>query len=732
LLQERSATSCARSGVRVRQGVDKSSYLDRAYDEYCRRTGAGEALDLEAFCDEYPTFKSSLRKLIQAHRFLEENPQLLGEGQPISWPEPGHTFVGFTLLAELGRGAFARVFLAQQPALGNRLVAVKVSRQGASEAETLGRLSHPNIVPVYSVQEEPISALTVICMPYLGSATLENVIDYAFSQSALPTRAQVILEAVQDASQRSKPLAERALPERQHFSGKYIDGVIHLAVQLAEALAFVHKEGICHGDLKPSNVLMSATGRPMLMDFNLSSDERIADRRLGGTLPYMAPEQLRATNQERGAAPSLVNVRSDIFSLGLIVGELLTGVHPFGPFPRKASSQQFRAQMLERQRSGPRSLRQTNPLVDKRLAQLIERCLAFDPSARPQSADELAAGLRRSQSWFSRTSGWTARHVRVALLAISLLLVVSVASAYSLYRREPFSLRQYQKAREAYQNQRYQDVESNLRDVLQGARKLDPDLANEMLFLRGRAYLKRGQLDEAWSDFKSANQLHYDGRVQACLGYCWSLKGRHAWARDFYLNAVKVGEEAGLRRDALLNNLGRAHEAEGQLKEAKQCLDAALACNDRLQVAYHNRARVLLKEALLLTQQQRRPADSASHIQAIIGRGISDIEIAKQHGPLTAQLFYDAARLWTFAIQQEKGDSPRRQAKGRQALDNARQAIQHGFDPGRLRKDLFLMVLQQDFKSGFHEVMQSAPSSTPLYAFSEALLLLDPVSGLSD
>ena len=176
--------------------AEKSVVLDLAYEEYCVREESGQAPDPDEFCERFPTYKASLRRLIEAHRLLEDNSYLLAAGQPVRWPEPGETFLGYHLVSELGRGAFARVFLATEPALGGRQVAVKVSLQGAAEAETLGRLNHPNIVPVHSVREEQPSGLTVVCMPYLGSATLCDVLDKAGSADTRSSRARTILDAV--------------------------------------------------------------------------------------------------------------------------------------------------------------------------------------------------------------------------------------------------------------------------------------------------------------------------------------------------------------------------------------------------------------------------------------------------------------------------------------------------------------------------------------------------------
>jgi hypothetical protein len=270
----------------------KSAQVDEVYAEYCRRCHAGEEIDPDAFCAQHSHLKSTLAPLLEAHHWLKQNPQLV-EALPPRWPEAGEDLLDLHIIGELGRGGFARVYLATQPALGHRPVAVKLSRGGAAEAQTLGRISHANIVPVYSVQEDPLSGLTAVCMPYLGSATLCDVIDRCGTSAMKPDApATAILDAVVDHIPVGEANAARQ-PPPQLQTGTYIDGVLWIGAQLADALRFIHERGICHHDLKPSNVLMTPDGRPMLLDFNLCADQHAANPRRGGTLPYMSPEQLR-------------------------------------------------------------------------------------------------------------------------------------------------------------------------------------------------------------------------------------------------------------------------------------------------------------------------------------------------------------------------------------------------------------------------------------------------------
>ncbi|HEV3081276.1 MAG TPA: serine/threonine-protein kinase, partial [Gemmataceae bacterium] len=364
----------------------REASIRRALDCYVEDYYAGERPDVDAYCARYPRIKSSLRTLIQAHNFLQKHAEYVRHGEVVAclvseclrlvpddgniilWPALGENYLGFVLQDELGRGAFARVFLAEEPALGNRQVAVKISPSGAKEAKTLGRLRHPNIVPVYSVHEEQSSGLSLVCMPYLGGATLWDVLDHALENGGPPEHARAIMDAV-----RAYPLP---VQEPVDFAGAaapwnrptYVEAILDIAIQLADALAFIHPLGICHLDLKPSNVLMSATGRAMLLDFNLSLDRQLEDQQVGGTLPYMSPEQLRATRTEGDGTMGAIDRRSDIYSVGVILYELLAGKHPFGELSLSLPPALYRDALLELQQQPRAPLTTANPRVDSLFA----------------------------------------------------------------------------------------------------------------------------------------------------------------------------------------------------------------------------------------------------------------------------------------------------------------------------------------------------------------------------
>jgi serine/threonine protein kinase/Tfp pilus assembly protein PilF len=656
--------------------ADKSLLLDLAYEEYCQRREAGQQVDADEFCRRFP-YQSSLRRLLGVHHFLEENPQLLAESKQVAWPAPPEQFLGFTLIRELGRGSFARVFLATEPALGGRSVAIKVSRLGAVEAHLLGRLDHPNIVPVHSVQHDAASGFTVICMPYLGSATLCDLLDRVASEPSLPESARIIKDVI---AAGPEPAAARA------YRGTYVDAAVQIGSQLAEALALAHSLGICHRDLKPSNVLLAGDGRPMLLDFNLASDQQLADSHLGGTLPYMAPEQLRATDPATAVvdAPP-VDARADIFSLGVMLYELLAGVHPFAPL-LVGSLAEARSRLLEGQRRGPASLRQRNPCVDRPLARLVERCLAFAPEDRPQSARELAAALRAGLSWRRRATRWLGRHRVLATTAGLLLTALVVLGSCALAMRDPYAVRQYRAGIACYRQGNYREALAHLNSSL-----AEEPRSSATLFARARVFQQLGDFNLAFKDYEAAAGLDQDGPTWAATAYCLCRLEAYEQAAYHFERAV----DTGFGPAAVWNDLGWCYLRLGELDKAKAALDRAVALDAGLQAAFHNRAMVCLQKSLSGGE---------------LGEGLGDIRRALEIGPATADLHRHAAHIYASTGFTDL------------ALEHLRRAVEQGEDPQSLRDDFAFRALRAD--PWFAEMVRKPRTQITR---SRSVRLVDPI-----
>ena len=436
-------------------------------------------------------------------------------GLPETFPEPGEVVAGFRIVSELGQGAFARVFLAEQVDLSCRRVVLKISRALGDEPRMLARLQHTHIVPIHSVHDDPASGLRLLCMPYLGGANLAQLLEALDSTAGSEATGQSLVEALDRvghrvgrvdprgrragpatdpggtaasagpgsmiSSWRINPSAARSIwrrcrarisgregvdeaagvlpdvgdpsqPARNYLRGaSFIQASTWIGALLAEALDHAHSRGLLHRDLKPSNILIAADGTPMLLDFNLSADVHGVDggdrARLGGTLPYMAPEHLDAFHPSGTTPAGAVDARSDLYGLGLILFEMIAGHHPFADVPEGLELDEALDRMIaERGRAAP-SLRAANPQVSWGLDAIVRRCLEPDPARRYPRARDLAEDLRRltddrplkfvrEPSLSERARKWARRNPRAcsstSMAAVAAALILGLGSVIGL------------------------------------------------------------------------------------------------------------------------------------------------------------------------------------------------------------------------------------------------------------------------------------------------------------
>jgi serine/threonine protein kinase/Flp pilus assembly protein TadD len=385
----------------------------------------GEELTLADLVRRFPTWQGQVRALLDCQ-------QTLSAGLAPRFPTPGQSLGEFDLLAEIGRGAHARVFLARQPALAGRLVVLKLGPRASREHLSLARLQHTWIVPLYSAHDFPTLGLHALCLPYFGGATLDRLLQALAPRPASQRTGRDLLDALrclQAEAPASVPVEGPAC--RFLARASWTQAVCWLGACLADALAHAGGHGLVHLDLKPSNVLLSADGQPMLLDFHLARGPLAAGAAappwLGGTPGYMAPEHRAALQAvvDGTPLPLAVDGRADVYALGLVLCELLGGKCESGGDPVALASR-------------------ADPAIPRSLADLLRRCLAPDPAKRYPTAADLASDLRRhladlplrgvgNRSLVERWGKWRRRRPAALPLLLLVLLLLAGAGALSVH-----------------------------------------------------------------------------------------------------------------------------------------------------------------------------------------------------------------------------------------------------------------------------------------------------------
>jgi eukaryotic-like serine/threonine-protein kinase len=437
------------------------------YEEFCLREEAGETPHVSEYQARFPSAAGQIRELLDIHEFVGATRSRQTWSEPLApadtFPAVGETIGGFRLLEELGRGGIARVFLAQEHRLADRRVALKVSRAGSREPQTLASLQHTNIVPVHSYRVDKVSGLHLLCMPFLGRVTLGDLLANPRTRLA---RTGVDLLAVLDGLRPAGdqvPLVSFRSAARQALHGLSIaQAIAWWAARLAEALQHAHNSGVLHRDIKPSNVLITADATPMLLDFNLARPSDLDGRGatgFGGTLGYMAPEHiaaLAALGNGRSGQDSVVDARADIYSLGVVVYEALA-LRPFLPpaFCRDETASWLSMLAKRAPPVPPRRIEASGRNVPAALRAVVARCLEPNPANRYASAAQVAIDLQAvadddalcfaREPQPSRTIRWLWRNRRSLAITLGIL-----AATVTLFSAQAATLRRQGMARAVF------------------------------------------------------------------------------------------------------------------------------------------------------------------------------------------------------------------------------------------------------------------------------------------
>lgn len=411
----------------------RADFVELVYQEFCRAESDGLAPEQEEFLRHYAEFRNELERLFAVHFGLETgsaSPEL-ARTEPAKLPElpiPGDQIGPYRLTGMIGQGGMGRVFRAEQTDLADRPVVIKVVRIGSSiEPEHQARVDHPNVMPVYRHFRTDNGLFLVIVMPHVPGLSVDKLLnlirkppDRSKNRRKVDQNETETLTGGNSRENQEQANLEDCIDRIEHLrygrkaSYQWSRQVAVWGARLARALHSAFQRGIVHGDIKPGNIYVATDFQPYLLDFHLSRRWKFDRHKAvfehddpGGTLPYMPPERLDNLAERLAAVKSAKpwskqdqarhSHRGDLYSLALVLLELLTGQNPISVEPFDPAHLGDAARSLADTRRYPDWLKRHPGFLGLPTAwrNFLEKALHADPAQRHADGIEFAAELEK-------------------------------------------------------------------------------------------------------------------------------------------------------------------------------------------------------------------------------------------------------------------------------------------------------------------------------------------------
>jgi serine/threonine protein kinase len=528
--------------------------LERAVDAFVTAREAGSPPDIDQYVERHPRIAERLRACLSGLAAADAAVRGLDQHLPSSVPRQ---LGDFRVVVEIGRGGMGEVYRAEQVSL-NRPVALKVlprnwgwtptsRKRFHREAQAAGKLHHTNIVAVYAEGEQ--DGLCYYAMELIDGPSLDQVVDelrVSAGQSGGKPHDDAATRDLAVSTPRARggdpALHNNALKTLLDSSGMSkssrdrFETVTRWISSVADALHYAHEQGVIHRDVKPSNLMLGQDTRIRLTDFGLA---QLADQpgmtmtgEMLGTPRYMSPEQVAAGRIK-------VDARTDVYSLGATLYELLT-LQP--PFPGTARDQII-SQIISKDPNRPRRIDASIPAD---LETICLKAIEKDAGARYQTAGEFAADLRRYVDRYAisakrtgpigRLVKWAKRRPALAALSACLLLSAIGMGLLGWTARD--------QAQQMTKERRQNAVDHAILAVMSGdIEKAETAVVQAELhgaepgwvrLLEGQMAFSRGDVAQAQRHFEQAIRLMPDSvAAHALLGRMYLYTG--AWEDGFAL-----------------------------------------------------------------------------------------------------------------------------------------------------------------------------------------------------